>query len=73
VIRETTTSPAISNNDLGANLGAGIMAVSRRQVGVRGDVRYFRDLVGNSDGNTTSIDFGSFHFWRASIGVLFRF
>ena len=34
---------------------------------------YFRDLVGTSEGNTTNIDFGSFHFWRASITLLFRF
>jgi hypothetical protein len=29
--------------------------------------------VGTATGNTTNIDFGSFHFWRASISVLFRF
>ena len=73
VIRENTTAPAISRNDLGANFGAGIMAAATGQIGVRGDIRYFRDLVGTSAGNTTSIDFGSFHFWRASISVLFRF
>jgi hypothetical protein len=37
--------------------------------GVRAEVRYFQDLVGTNNGNTAGIDFGSFHFWRASIGA----
>jgi len=73
LIHEETAAPAISRNDLGANLGVGIMAAASGPVGVRGDVRYFRDLVGTSAGNTTNIDFGSFHFWRASVSLLFRF
>jgi hypothetical protein len=73
LIREDTASPAISRNDLGTDVGVGIMAAASGQVGVRADVRYFRDLVGKATGNTTSIDFGSFHFWRASVSVLFRF
>src|SRR3984885_7889125 len=59
LIREDTTSPAISRNDLGANFGVGAMAIASGQIGVRGDVRYFRDLVGTATGNTTNIDFGS--------------
>jgi hypothetical protein len=73
LIREETTAPAISRNDLGTNVGVGLMAAASGQVGVRADIRYFRDLVGTATGNTTSIDFGSFHFWRAGISVLFRF
>jgi hypothetical protein len=77
VLHEVVTTPApvnkISNNDLGLNLGFGLMAFTRRPFGVRGDLRYFRDLVNNQAGNTTNIDFGSFHFWRAGIGVIFSF
>ena len=71
----TTDIPAnkISNNHLGLNLGAGVMAFTSRSVGVRADVRYFRDLIDSQSGNTTNIDFGSFHFWRASIGVILSF
>ncbi len=69
VMHETVTAPAtaveLTNNDLGVNVGAGFMALSRRSIGVRADVRYFRDLVGGQTGN---VDFGSFHFWRAGIG-----
>jgi opacity protein-like surface antigen len=72
----TTTTPpvqSISNNDFGLNLGAGVMAFTGRSLGFRADVRYFRDLVDNQKDNTTSIDFGSFHFWRASVGVILAF
>ncbi len=65
--------PNVSNSSLGANLGFGIMGVNRRRIGVRGDIRYYRDLVGSSEGNASSIDFGSFHFWRGSIGVVLGF
>ena len=71
----TTDVPAnrISNNDLGLNLGVGVLAFTSRSVGVRADVRYFRDLIDSQSGNTTNIDFGSFHFWRAGIGVILSF
>ena len=44
-------------------------------VGLRGDLRYFRNFNDNSVisiPNGTNIDFGSFHFWRASFGVVLR-
>lgn len=71
----TTAAPVhtLSNNDLGLNAGVGVMAFTRRSVGFRADLRYFRDLVNNQEGNTTGIDFGSFHFWRASVGVVLAF
>ena len=47
------------------------MAMPRRSVGVRGDVRYYRNLVNNA--TATSVDFGAFHFWRASIGLVLGF
>ena len=62
----------ISNNDPGLNAGAGVMGFFGDHVGLRGDVRYFRDLHNNSTSNSFNIDFGSFHFWRASIGVVLR-
>ena len=72
-IRENTVAPAISRTDLGTDLGVGVLATGAGQVGVRADLRYFRDLVGSAEGNSGSIDFGSFHFWRASLTVMFRF
>jgi len=71
----TATAPvhAVSNNDFGLNGGVGVMAFTSRSIGVRADLRYFRDLVNNQEGNTTGIDFGSFHFWRAAVGVIIAF
>lgn len=54
-----------SNNDFGWNLGAGVMGFFSDHVGLRGDVRYFRDT--DDHGVPPSL-----HFWRASVGVAFR-
>ena len=64
-----------SNNDWGINAGAGVMGFLSDHVGLRGDLRYFRNFNDNSVisiPNGTNIDFGSFHFWRASFGVVLR-
>lgn len=65
-----TTS--IVNNDPGVNAGAGVMGFFNDHVGLRGDVRYFRDVHNNAGTNQFNIDFGGFHFWRATVGVVFR-
>lgn len=61
-----------SNNDLGWNIGAGVMIFPARHVGIRGDIRHFhafQDLgilgFARSD---TKLDFG-----RASAALVFRF
>jgi hypothetical protein len=65
--------PGNHNTDLGVNAAIGVMAFTRRSVGVRGELRYFRDLIDNQVDNHTNIDFGAFHFWRGSIGLVFSF
>jgi hypothetical protein len=59
-----------TSNDLGYNLGAGVILGGK--VGLRGDVRYFRSL---QDTDPDGIDFslGNFKFWRGTVGVAFRF
>jgi hypothetical protein len=61
---------AVSDNEWGLNAGLGVMGFLSDHVGLRGDVRYFRNLTG--DNVLNNIDFGSFHFWRASFGVVLR-
>jgi hypothetical protein len=78
VMHEVTTgagAATITGNDLGVNLGVGAMGFMRRSVGLRGDLRYFRNLVSDQNGvsNNGNIGFGSFHLWRASLGVLLSF
>ena len=67
--------------DLGYNIGGGAVGFFNDVMGIRGDVRYFRDLrseeldsgdVAHHDG-AGSVHFGSFGFFRATVGVIVRF
>ena len=60
-----------STNDLGMDVGGGVMFLGGN-VGVRGDIRYFRSLS-NNDSNGVDLSLGSFNFWRGSVGVTFKF
>jgi hypothetical protein len=43
-------------------------------VGLRGDLRYFRLLQDNQPAvNNLDLGLADFNFWRATIGVTFRF
>jgi hypothetical protein len=70
----TFLGDGVSNNDMGFNLGGGVMGFFGDHVGVRGDLRFFRTV--NSD--LIDLDFdpefslGDFDFWRVSFGVVFR-
>jgi hypothetical protein len=39
-------------------------------VGLRGDLRYFRNMTGNLINGT--LDEGTLHFWRLGFGVVIR-
>ncbi len=69
-------------NDLGYNLGAGVIGFFNDRIGLRGDVRYFRDIRddeltavdgGHHDVDESIVRFGRFGFWRATVGITFRF
>jgi hypothetical protein len=60
-----------STNDLGMDVGGGVMFLGGN-VGVRGDLRYFRSL-NNNDANSVDFSLGDFRFWRGSVGVTFKF
>ena len=62
----------ISENDFGFNGGAGVMGYFADHIGLRGDVRYFRSFQ-NTEANVVGLEVGHFAFYRASLGVLFRF
>jgi opacity protein-like surface antigen len=61
-----------TKNDFGFDVGGGIMGFFSQNVGVRGDVRYFRSFNGSSD-NALGLGISDFNFWRGSVGVSFRF
>jgi hypothetical protein len=63
----------IDRNDWGMNAGAGVMVRLGERFGVRGDVRYFRDIHESTSGDDFDVDFGGFHYWRGAVGVTLKF
>ena len=71
----------LSTNELGINFGGGVHIFFNDNIGVRGDLRYFRALEQQDDDDPEEDDdfldedFGleDFHYWRATVGVTFRF
>ena len=63
-----------TKNDFGLDVGGGVMGFFSENVGLRGDIRYFRGFRGTSDSDSvTGIALGDFSFWRGSLGVSFKF
>ena len=62
----------IDRNDFGLNAGAGIMVGFNERFGIRGDIRYFRDIHESSSGEF-DVDFGGFHYWRGAVGLTLTF
>lgn len=62
----------VSRNDLGINIGGGVNGQFTDNVGIRGDLRYFRSLEDDSSDDEFDIGLADFDFWRGSVGVTFR-
>ncbi len=75
-IRTSIGGPAendsFTDNKFSFNAGAGIMGYFSDHLGLRGDVRYFRNIKDNTTTNDFNLDLGGFHFWRAAFGVVIR-
>jgi len=68
-------TPSSSDNMFGWDAGAGVMGFFSDHVGLRGELRYLRGTHDmNASTGINSIDFNGnkLHFWRPSIGVVFR-
>jgi len=63
----------VSSSDLGYNVGGGAHVFFADNIGLRGDVRYFRSLQDDEGGDGVDFSLGSFNFWRGTLGVSFRF
>lgn len=69
----TLFTPSSSRNMFGWDAGAGVMGFFNEHIGLRGEVRYLRathDI--NSGINSIDLNGNRLHFWRPSIGVVFR-
>jgi opacity protein-like surface antigen len=71
--RATGLFDNVSNSDFGFDVGAGLIGFFSDNVGIRGDIRYFRALRDPQEDNEFDIALGSFNFMRGTIGVTFRF
>jgi Outer membrane protein beta-barrel domain len=63
----------VNSTDWGLNVGGGVAGFFSDNIGVQGDVRYFRSLQDNQPDNEFDVALGSFSFWRGTVGVVFRF
>lgn len=62
----------VSSSDWGFNVGAGVTGFFADNIGIRGDVRYFRSLQ-DIDVEDLDATLGDLRFWRGTVGVTFRF
>lgn len=62
-----------STSDFGFNVGGGITGFFTDNIGIRGDVRYFRSFQDNEPDDEFDLSLSDFHFWRGTVGVTFRF
>ena len=63
----------VDNTDFAASAGVGGIGFFADNLGVRGDVRYFRNLGDPEADNEFDIDFGEFSYWRGTAGIVLRF
>jgi hypothetical protein len=62
----------LTANDFGINFGGGINGQFNENVGIRGDLRYFRSLEDNEPDDEFDLALSNFDFWRGTVGVTFR-
>ena len=65
----------LDRNDLGFNVGGGVSGFFTDKIGLRGDIRFFRQLrdAELDEDDVLDVALGSTKFWRGSVGVVFRF
>jgi opacity protein-like surface antigen len=62
----------VATNDFGVNFGGGVQGNFSDNIGLRGDIRYFRSLQDNEPDTAFDIGLSDFDFWRGTVGVTFR-
>ena len=65
----------LDKNEWGYNVGGGITGFFTDKIGMRGDIRYFRQLrdADFDEDDVLDVGLGDLRFWRGSVGVVFRF
>lgn len=63
----------LTANDFGFNVGAGVHGFFNDNIGIRGDIRYFRSLSDDDPTDDLDLALSDFDFWRATVGLTVRF
>ena len=63
----------IDRSDFGVSGGVGAMGFLTGNLGIRGDVRYFRTVSDDEADDELDFEFGDFGFWRGTAGLVLRF
>ena len=63
----------LNSTDWGLNVGGGVAGFFSDNIGLQGDVRYFRSIGDNEPDDEFDVALGSFSFWRGTVGLVFRF
>jgi len=63
---------SVDNSEFGFNIGAGAIGFVSDHVGIRGDLRYLRSFEDPVEDNEFDIAVGSFDYFRAAVGLTFR-
>lgn len=66
----------VDSSDFGINVGGGLIGYFSSHVGLRADIRYFRDLsdvTPNDDFPEFDLGLGKVSYWRAVGGLTFKF
>lgn len=66
---------SVNSTNWGLNAGGGVAGFFSDNIGLQGDVRYFRSLKDTEANGNNNFDLGlgSFSFWRGTVGLVFRF
>lgn len=74
-VEDSLATLKLDRNSFGFDLGGGINGYFSDHVGIRGDIRYFRDFSVSDTDSAIGIALGAgkLDFWRGTVGVLFRF
>lgn len=72
-VEDTTGFFKVDSNELGLNVGAGVIFRPRGPLGFQGDVRYFRNLTDPEPDDEFDVKLGGLDFWRITGGIVLTF
>ena len=72
-VRDVSGLFRVDSNELGINVGGGVMIFPGQAVGLQGDVRYFRNLTDPEPDAEFDVGLGGLSFWRATAGLVLKF